>query len=116
MRAIPLGLISSIIFSIVLAENYSDSLLTICCFPFCRKKKKKIHKTVRDSVKVKDKGTYDPDIPNIKFIDEFDPIILEVYKGRQSELAEPFVSETDGTTIDKVTGFLRRENDSKRQG
>ncbi|CAD2106413.1 fam-a protein [Plasmodium vinckei brucechwatti] len=116
MKAIPLGLISSIIFSIVLAENYTDSLPTTCCFPFCSKKTKKIRKTIYDPVKVKGKGTYDPDIPNIKFIDEFDPIILEVYKGHQSGLAEPFTSETDGTTIDKVTGFLRRENDSRRQG
>ncbi|CAD2106268.1 fam-a protein [Plasmodium vinckei lentum] len=116
MRAIPLGLISSIIFSTVLAENYADSLPTTCCFPFCRKKPKKIHKTVHEPVKVEGKGTYDPDIPNIKFIDEFDPIILEVYKGRQNELNEPFTSKTDDGIVDKTTGFLRRENYSKRQG
>ncbi|EUD69647.1 hypothetical protein YYG_05146 [Plasmodium vinckei petteri] len=117
MKVILLGLISSIIFSIVLAENGSGSGSTTGCFGFCRKKPKKAHKTTTaEPVKVKGKGTYDPDIPNIKFIDEFDPIILEAPKGRQSMLAEPFISETDGTTIDKVTGFLRRENDPMRQG
>ncbi|SCL92652.1 fam-a protein [Plasmodium chabaudi adami] len=114
MNAIPLGLISSIIFSIVLAKSSSDSGSTTGCFPFCRKKTKKAHKTAYESVKSKDE--YDPDLPNLKFIDEFDPIILEVYKGRQSVLGEPFISETDGIIIDKVTGFSRRKNNSSVSG
>ncbi|CAD2107993.1 fam-a protein [Plasmodium vinckei] len=116
MKAIPLGLIFSIIFSIVLSENRSDSESTTGCFPFCRKKTKKSRKTVDEPVKVKEKKPFDPDLPNLKFIDEFDPIILEVYKGHQSMLDEPFISETDGTTVDKVTGFLRRENESIKKG
>ncbi|CAD2094646.1 fam-a protein [Plasmodium vinckei brucechwatti] len=114
MKAIPLGLIYSIIFSIVLAQNSSDSESTTGCFPFCRKKTKKSRKTTDEPVK-EDKP-FDPDLPNLRFIDEFDPIILEVYKGRQSMLNEPFISETDGTTVDKVTGFLRRENESIKKG
>ncbi|SCL90626.1 fam-a protein [Plasmodium chabaudi chabaudi] len=114
MNAIPLGLISSIIFSIVLAKNSSDSGSTTGCFPFCRKKTKKGHKTADEPVKGKDE--YDPDLPNLKFIDEFDPIILEVPKGRQSVLGEPFISETDGIIIDKVTGFSRRKNNSSISG
>ncbi|CAD2092938.1 erythrocyte membrane antigen 1 [Plasmodium vinckei lentum] len=114
MKAISLSLIFSIIFSIVLARNSSGSKSVTGCFPFCRKKKKKIHKMTRETIK--SKGAYDPDIPNIKFIDEFDPIILEVHEECQTRLSEPFTSETDGTTVDEVTGFLRRENESKKKG
>ncbi|SCL86929.1 Acidic phosphoprotein precursor PCEMA1, putative, partial [Plasmodium chabaudi adami] len=86
-------------------------------FGFCRKKPKKAHKTTTDeSVNVRGKGPYDPDLPNLKFIDEFDPITLEAPKGRQSMLDEPFISETDGIIIDKVTGFSRRENNSSVSG
>ncbi|CAD2092944.1 erythrocyte membrane antigen 1 [Plasmodium vinckei lentum] len=60
--------------------------------------------------------SYDPDLPNLKFIDEFSPIISEIYNVRQTELVEPFISETDGAIVNKVTGFLRRENDSRRKG
>ncbi|SCL87953.1 Acidic phosphoprotein precursor PCEMA1, putative, partial [Plasmodium chabaudi adami] len=84
-------------------------------FPFCRKKTKKSYK-INEPVKVKGKGTYDPDIPNIKFIDESNPIIFEVHDECQTRLSEPFTSETDGTTVDKVTGFLRRENESITKG
>ncbi|CAD2097687.1 fam-a protein [Plasmodium vinckei lentum] len=117
MKAISLGLISSIIFSIVLAKNSSDSGSTTGCFGFCRKKPKKAHKTTTaEPVKVKEEKPFDPKIPNLKFIDEFDPITLEAPKGRQSMLDEPFISETDGLIIDKVTGFSRRENNSSVSG
>ncbi|SCL84419.1 Acidic phosphoprotein precursor PCEMA1, putative, partial [Plasmodium chabaudi adami] len=107
----------SIIFSIVLARNSSGSKSTTGCFPFCRKKTKKSYKIDEPvKVEIKDKGTYDPDIPNIKFIDESNPIIFEVHDECQTRLSEPFTSETDGTTVDKVTGFLRRENDSIERG
>ncbi|CAD2096559.1 fam-a protein [Plasmodium vinckei petteri] len=59
---------------------------------------------------VKGKEEFDPKLPSLNFIDEFDPITLEALKGRQSMLDEPFISETDGIIIDKVTGFSRREN------
>ncbi|CAD2086346.1 fam-a protein [Plasmodium vinckei brucechwatti] len=114
MKAISLGLISSIIFSIVLAENNSISGAITCCFPFFRKKTKKSRKMTYEPIKIKDE--YDPDIPNLKYIDKFTPITLDIYKGDQSRLNEPFISETDGAIVDEVTGFLRRENDSRRQG
>ncbi|VTZ68210.1 erythrocyte membrane antigen 1 [Plasmodium chabaudi chabaudi] len=60
--------------------------------------------------------SYNLDLPNLKFIDEFSPIIVEIPKARQIKLTEPFISETDGTIIDKVTGFLRRENESMGKG
>ncbi|EUD70917.1 hypothetical protein YYG_04041 [Plasmodium vinckei petteri] len=114
MKAIPLGLISSIIFSIVLAENSSDSKFSTGCFPFCIKKTKKDRKMTYEPIKSKDE--YDPDLPNLKFIDKFTPITLDIYKRDQTVLNEPFISETDGAIVDEVTGFLRRENDSRRQG
>ncbi|SCL91440.1 erythrocyte membrane antigen 1 [Plasmodium chabaudi chabaudi] len=116
MKAISLGLFSSIIFSIVLAKSSSDSGSPTGCFGFRRKKAKKRHKTELGSVKAKDKEEFDPDIPNIKFIDEFTPITLEDSKGCLSILDELFVSETDGTITDKVTGSLRREKDSSVSG
>ncbi|CAD2112534.1 erythrocyte membrane antigen 1 [Plasmodium vinckei] len=111
MKALSLGLISSIIFSIVLAKNSSDSGSTTGCFGFCRKKSKKSHKTKTDKHDVL-KGTkpFDPNLPNLKFIDEFDPITLQAPQGRQSMLDELYTSETDGTTTDKVTGFLRKQH------
>ncbi|SCL90909.1 Acidic phosphoprotein precursor PCEMA1, putative [Plasmodium chabaudi adami] len=115
MKTISLALISSTIFNIVLAKKWSGSKSTTGCFPFCRKKTKKIYK-IDEPVKVKGKGAYDPDIPNIKFIGEFDPIIFEVHEEWQTGLTEPFTSEIDGTTVDKVTGFLRRENNSIKKG
>ncbi|CAD2100987.1 erythrocyte membrane antigen 1 [Plasmodium vinckei petteri] len=116
MKAISLGLISSIIFSIVISENSSDSESTTGCFGFCRKKKKKSRKTTDEPVKVKDKGAYDPDLPNLKFIDEFDSTILEDHEWHQTELDEPFTSETNGTIVDKAPGFLRGENEPKKKG
>ncbi|EUD73595.1 hypothetical protein YYG_01641 [Plasmodium vinckei petteri] len=68
----------------------------------------KTHTTAAEPVK--DEKSFDHKLPNLKFIDEFDPITFEAPKGRQSMLDEPFISETDGTITDKVTGFLRREN------
>ncbi|SCM08528.1 Acidic phosphoprotein precursor PCEMA1, putative, partial [Plasmodium chabaudi adami] len=100
MKAISLGIISSIIFSIVLPKNSSGS----------RKKPKKSHTTTAAPVKVQEKVDFDPKFPNLKFVDEFTPITLEGCKGRLKELDELFVSETDGMIIDKVTGFSRREN------
>ncbi|CAD2097685.1 erythrocyte membrane antigen 1 [Plasmodium vinckei brucechwatti] len=114
MKVISVGLISLIIFNIVLAKNSSNSGSTTGCFSFFRKKTKKSHKTTDEPVK--GKGTYDPDLSDLKFIDEFDPITLEAPKGRQSMLDEPFISETDGIVIDKVTGFSRRENNSGVSG
>nr|AAA29594.1 erythrocyte membrane antigen 1 [Plasmodium chabaudi chabaudi] len=116
MKAISLGLFSSIIFSIVLAKSSSDSGSPTGCFGFRRKKAKERHKTGLGSVKAKDKEEFDPDIPNIRFIEEFEPITIEGCKSRLHELDEPFVSETDGMIIDKVTGFSRRENDSVLSG
>ncbi|SCL93855.1 erythrocyte membrane antigen 1 [Plasmodium chabaudi chabaudi] len=114
MKIISLGLISSILFSIVLAKNSSESESTTGCFPFCRKKTKKGHKTADELVEGKDE--YNPDLPNLKFIEEFEPMTLEGCKGRLKELNDPFVSETDGMIIDEVTGFSRRENDSVLSG
>ncbi|CXH16324.1 erythrocyte membrane antigen 1 [Plasmodium berghei] len=76
-------------------------------FGFCRRKSKKSHKT-----SVKEKKPVDPKLPDLKIIGDFDPIKLEDTKGRKSMLAKPFVSETDGTVTDKVTGSLIREKDS----
>ncbi|SCM01340.1 Acidic phosphoprotein precursor PCEMA1, putative, partial [Plasmodium chabaudi adami] len=59
---------------------------------------------------------FDPNLPNIKFIEEFEPITIEGCKSRLPELDDLFVSETDGMIIDKVTGFSRRENDSVLSG
>ncbi|CAD2083590.1 fam-a protein, fragment [Plasmodium vinckei brucechwatti] len=84
-------------------------------FGLCMKKPKKTHTTTTEPVKVKGKEEFDPKLPNINFIDEFDPITLESPKGYQSMLDELFVSETDGTITDKVTGFLRRENNSDEE-
>ncbi|VTZ68193.1 erythrocyte membrane antigen 1 [Plasmodium chabaudi chabaudi] len=114
MKIISLGLISSILFSIVLAKNSSESESTTGCFPFCRKKTKKGHKTADELVEGKDE--YNPDLPNLKFIEEFEPMTLEGCKGRLKELDDPFVSETDGMIIDEVTGFSRRKNDSVLSG
>ncbi|CAD2090643.1 fam-a protein [Plasmodium vinckei lentum] len=110
MKAISLGIISSIIFSIVLAKNSSGSGSTTGCFSFLKKKAKKSHKTTAEPVKVKEEKPFDPKLPNLKFIDDFDPITLEAPKGYHSMLDEPFIPETDGTITDKVTGFLRREH------
>ncbi|EAA17084.1 hypothetical protein YYC_04124 [Plasmodium yoelii 17X] len=52
---------------------------------------------------------------DIEFIGEYDPLLIEIYKGRQAELDEPFISETDGIFVDKVTRFLRRENETMRR-
>ncbi|VEV56673.1 erythrocyte membrane antigen 1 [Plasmodium vinckei vinckei] len=114
MKVMSLDLISSIIFSIVLARSTLGSEAVTGCFPFCIKKTKKSHKTTDEPYKSKD--AYDPDIPNIKFIDEFSPKVIEICKVNQPRLGELFISETDGAIVDKVTGFLRRENDSMRQG
>ncbi|SCL82205.1 erythrocyte membrane antigen 1 [Plasmodium chabaudi chabaudi] len=118
MKIISLGLISSIIFSIVLARNSSNSKSTTGCFELLGKKPKKIHTMIAEPVKdnVKGKEVFDPKLPNLKFIDEFDPIMLEVYKENMSELDQPIISEIDGTIADKVTRFLRRENDSSLPG
>ncbi|ETB63472.1 hypothetical protein YYC_00227 [Plasmodium yoelii 17X] len=70
MKTILLALISSIIFSIVLAEDSE---------------------------------------PEESSTDEFDPMLIEIYKIRKTKLDEPFISETDDTIIDEVIGFLRRK-------
>ncbi|SCL88945.1 erythrocyte membrane antigen 1 [Plasmodium chabaudi chabaudi] len=117
MKAISLGLISSIIFNVVLAQKFLGSEAFMDCFSFFKKKPKKKHNIDEPvKVKVKDKGVYDPDLPDLKFIDELDPIILEDHEWHQTELDEPFISETNGTIVDKMPGFLRRENESRRKG
>ncbi|CAD2083921.1 erythrocyte membrane antigen 1 [Plasmodium vinckei brucechwatti] len=108
MKVISLSLISSIIFSIVLAKKNSGSGSTMGCFGFFRKKSKKGHKTTAEPVK--EEKPFNPKLPNLKFIDEFDIITLEAPKGNQSMLDEPFISETDGIIIDEVTGFSRRKH------
>ncbi|SCL86670.1 fam-a protein [Plasmodium chabaudi adami] len=113
MKAIPLGLISSIIFSIVLAEKRADSESTTGCFPFCRKKAKKSHKTADEPVE--DTG-YDPDLPNIDFIDEYLSTVMEICKIPKPIVGELFTSEDDDTTVDEVTGFSRRKYDPLRIG
>ncbi|VTZ70657.1 fam-a protein [Plasmodium chabaudi chabaudi] len=115
MKGMPLGLISSIIFSAVLVRVSSCSKPITGYFPLHRKKTKKSHTTTNKPVKVKGKGAYDPDLPDLKFIDEFDPMLMEIYKKNQTELDELFISEADGTNVDKVAGFLRRENESRRK-
>ncbi|SCL95367.1 erythrocyte membrane antigen 1 [Plasmodium chabaudi adami] len=61
MKVISLGLISSIIFTIVLAENSPDSGSTTGCLEFCREKPKEAHKTTEESVNVRGKGPYEED-------------------------------------------------------
>ncbi|SCL93174.1 erythrocyte membrane antigen 1 [Plasmodium chabaudi chabaudi] len=61
MKVISLGLISSIIFTIVLAKNSPDSGSTTGCFGFCRKKPKEAHNTTEESVNVRGKGPYEED-------------------------------------------------------
>ncbi|KEG01403.1 hypothetical protein YYE_03499 [Plasmodium vinckei vinckei] len=112
MKVISVGLISLIIFNIVLAENSSDSEPTTGCFSFCRKKTKKNDKIDEP---VENTG-YNPDLQDIEFIDEFTPTVIEICKVKKPRLNDPFTSENDGTTVDKVTGFLRREYDPLRAG
>ncbi|SCL84428.1 Acidic phosphoprotein precursor PCEMA1, putative [Plasmodium chabaudi adami] len=112
MKAIPLGLISSIIFSIVLAEKHSDLEFTAGCFPLYRKKTKKNDKIDEP---VEDTG-YDPDIPDLQFIDEYYPTVMEICKIPKPIVGELFTSEDDDTTVDEATGFLRRKYDPLRIG
>ncbi|CAD2089748.1 fam-a protein [Plasmodium vinckei lentum] len=116
MKVMSVGLISLIIFNIVLAKNTSDSGSTKGCFSFLKKKIKTAHKTADEPVKVKGKGTHDPDLPNLQFIDEFDPMLMEIYKGNQTELDKSIISETNGAIVNKATEFLRSENESRRKG
>ncbi|SCL85464.1 Acidic phosphoprotein precursor PCEMA1, putative, partial [Plasmodium chabaudi adami] len=75
MKVISLSLISSIIFSIVLAKNSSDSGSKTGCFGFCRKKPKKPHKTTTDElVKVKGKGPYEED-----YEEDYEDMIKDIF-------------------------------------
>ncbi|SCM01393.1 Acidic phosphoprotein precursor PCEMA1, putative, partial [Plasmodium chabaudi adami] len=74
---------------------------------FRKKPKKILAKTVAAPVKAPETADFDPNLPNIKFIEEFEPITIEGCKSRLPELDDLFVSETDGMIIDKVTGFSR---------
>ncbi|CAD2097735.1 fam-a protein, fragment [Plasmodium vinckei brucechwatti] len=112
VKVISLGLISSIIFSIVLAKNSSGSGFTTVFI--LKKKTKKAHKTTDEPVKVKGKGEYDPGFPDLQFIDEFDPMLMEIYKGNQTELDKSIISETNGAIVNKATGFLRSENETSK--
>ncbi|VUC56004.1 erythrocyte membrane antigen 1 [Plasmodium berghei ANKA] len=119
MKVISLGLISSIIFSIFLAKKNSGSNSTTGCFPFCKKKKNGVDHVyeLAKSTDCDPKGIdYDPDLPNLKFIDEPTSVVLEVCNERKSKLSELFASEIDDTVIDQVNGFLRRENKSSKKG
>ncbi|CAD2094029.1 fam-a protein [Plasmodium vinckei lentum] len=116
MKVISVGLISLIIFNIVLAKNTPDSGTTTNSFQSCTKKTKKIHKTTDRPVNVKCNGTNDSDFPDIQFIDEFDPMLMEIYKGNQTELDKSIISETNGAIVNKGTGFLRSENESRKKG
>ncbi|EUD73583.1 hypothetical protein YYG_01629 [Plasmodium vinckei petteri] len=75
-------------------------IVLINFFGLCRKNPKKAHKTTA-AEPVKGKEEFDPKLPNIKFIDEFEIITLETLKGRQSMLDELFISETDVTVTVK---------------
>ncbi|EUD70010.1 hypothetical protein YYG_04633 [Plasmodium vinckei petteri] len=59
MKVISVGLISLIVFNIVLAKNSSDSGSTTDCSSLLEEKTKKTHKTTEESVK--GKGPYDED-------------------------------------------------------
>ncbi|CAD2084737.1 fam-a protein [Plasmodium vinckei lentum] len=61
MKVISVGLISLIIFNIVLAKNSSDSGSTKGCCSLLEEKTKKTHKTTEESVNVKGKGPYEKD-------------------------------------------------------
>ncbi|CAD2096526.1 fam-a protein [Plasmodium vinckei lentum] len=58
MKVMSVGLISLIIFNIVLANNTSDSEPTTNSCSLLEEKTKKTHKTTEESVNVKDKGPY----------------------------------------------------------
>ncbi|KEG00577.1 hypothetical protein YYE_04406 [Plasmodium vinckei vinckei] len=58
MKVISVGLISLIIFNIVLAKNSSDSESTTGCSSLLEEKTKKTHKTTEESVNVKGKRPY----------------------------------------------------------
>ncbi|SCL89202.1 erythrocyte membrane antigen 1 [Plasmodium chabaudi chabaudi] len=111
MNVISLSIIPPIIFSIVLARNRFGSGTTIDCFSF-------LNTIAREICSVSEplNMDYDPDLPNIKFIDEFDPIMLENHEGYQAESDEPFTSETDDTIVDKVVGSSRRKNNPRGKG
>ncbi|EUD70934.1 hypothetical protein YYG_03564 [Plasmodium vinckei petteri] len=113
MRATSLSLISLMIFGIVLAQKCLGSEFATDYSPFCRKKTKESHKTANAPL---ENTNYDPDLPDFQFIDEYNPRAVTNCKVNQPRLSEPFISETDGTTVDKVTGFLRREHDPKSVG
>ncbi|SCL89172.1 Acidic phosphoprotein precursor PCEMA1, putative, partial [Plasmodium chabaudi chabaudi] len=112
MKVMSLGLISSIIFSVVLSENRSDSESTTGCFPFFRKKTKKNDKIYKP---VEDTG-YNPDLQNADFIDEYYSTVMEICKIPKPIVGELFTSEDDDITVDEVTGFSRRKYDPLRIG
>ncbi|CAD2100695.1 fam-a protein [Plasmodium vinckei] len=113
MRAKSLSLISPMVFSIVLAQKCLSSEFATDYSPFCRKKTKESHKTANEPL---ENMNYDHDFPEFQAIDEYNPTAVTNCKVNQPRLGEPFISETDGTAVDKVTGFLRREHDPKRVG
>ncbi|CAD2112602.1 fam-a protein [Plasmodium vinckei petteri] len=74
MKAISLSLISSIIFSIVLAENCSDLEPTTGCIEFCRKKQNKTHTTTDDPINVEGKGPYEED-----YEEDYEDMIKDIF-------------------------------------
>ncbi|CAD2087409.1 fam-a protein [Plasmodium vinckei lentum] len=113
MRATSLSLISPMVFSIVLAQKCLSSEFATDYSPFCREKTKESHKTADEPL---ENTNYDPDLPDFQVIDEYNPTAVTNCKVNQPRLGASFISETDSTTVDKVTGLLRREYDPKRIG
>ncbi|CAD2088710.1 fam-a protein [Plasmodium vinckei lentum] len=74
MKVISVGLISLIIFNIVLAKNSSDSESTTGCSSLLEEKTKKTHKTTEESVNVKDKGPYEED-----YEEDYEDMIKDIF-------------------------------------
>ncbi|KEG01392.1 hypothetical protein YYE_03982 [Plasmodium vinckei vinckei] len=113
MRAISLSLISPMIFSIILAQKCLSFEFAPNYFPFCRKKTKESYKTADEPL---ENTIYDPDFPDLQFIDEYTPKVIDICKVNQPRLGELFISETVGTTDDNAPEFLRREYDPRMVG
>ncbi|CAD2087428.1 fam-a protein [Plasmodium vinckei brucechwatti] len=113
MRATSLSLISPMVLSIVLAQKCLSSEVATDYVPLCRKKTKESHKTANEPL---ENTNYDPDRSDFQFVDKYNPTAITPCKVNQPRLGEPFISEADGTTVNKVTGFLRREYVPRRVG
>ncbi|CAD2085898.1 fam-a protein [Plasmodium vinckei lentum] len=74
MKVMSVGLISLIIFNIVLAKNNSDSGPTTNSSSLLEEKTKKTHKTTEESVNVKDKGPYEED-----YEEDYEDMIKDIF-------------------------------------